>query len=86
MTPRQPIRIKNQEDSKLDFSIRLMEHLVVPTFVLDADCRVIIWNRACERLTGLKASEVIGTREHWRGFYRRTAPLPGRPDRAGSHG
>jgi diguanylate cyclase (GGDEF)-like protein len=51
-----------------------MEHLVVPTFVLDAECRVIIWNRACERLTGLKAEEVIGTREHWRGFYDTPRP------------
>jgi diguanylate cyclase (GGDEF)-like protein len=30
---------------------------------------VLIWNRACERLTGIRASEVIGTRDHWRGFY-----------------
>jgi diguanylate cyclase (GGDEF)-like protein len=74
MTARQPIHIDNQEDSKLDFSVRLMEHLVVPTFVLDADCRVLIWNRACERLTGLKASEVIGTCEHWRGFYDEPRP------------
>jgi diguanylate cyclase (GGDEF)-like protein/PAS domain S-box-containing protein len=74
MTARQPIITSNQEDSKLDFSVRLMEHLVVPTFVLDADCRVLIWNRACERLTGLKASEVIGTREHWRGFYDEPRP------------
>ncbi len=29
----------------------------------------MIWNRACERLTGLSASEVIGTSQHWRGFY-----------------
>ncbi len=46
----------------------------MPTFVIDAQCRVIIWNKACERLTGVKASEVIGTQEHWRGFY--DAPRP----------
>lgn len=63
------VRVEAEEDGRLDFSVRLMEHLVVPTFVLDADCRVIIWNRACERLTGVRASEVLGTREHWRGFY-----------------
>ena len=40
MTTRQPMDNKNQKDSKLDFSVRLMEHRVVPTFVLDADCRV----------------------------------------------
>ncbi|MBI3149336.1 MAG: diguanylate cyclase [Betaproteobacteria bacterium] len=62
------------DQSKLDFSVRLMEHLVVPTFVLDAHCRVIIWNRACERLTGIKAGEVLGTSEHWRGFYEEPRP------------
>lgn len=58
-----------------DFAINLMEHLVVPTFVLDADCRVMIWNRACERLTGVAASELIGTRNHWRAFYDEPRPL-----------
>jgi PAS domain-containing protein len=51
-----------------------MEHLVVPTFVLDPDGRVMIWNRACERLTGLLGSEVVGTKEHWRGFYDEPRP------------
>ncbi|RAU20349.1 diguanylate cyclase [Paramagnetospirillum kuznetsovii] len=46
-----------------------MQHLVVPTFVLDADRRVIIWNKACERLTGVPASEVLGSSDHWRAFY-----------------
>jgi serine phosphatase RsbU (regulator of sigma subunit) len=46
----------------------------VPTFVLDAEQRILIWNRACERLTGIPAAEVIGTRDHWRAFYE--APRP----------
>jgi diguanylate cyclase (GGDEF)-like protein len=54
---------------ELAFAVRLMEHLVVPTFVLDYQGRVLIWNRACERLTGLSAKEVVGTSDHWRGFY-----------------
>ena len=74
MTARPMIAKKNQGVGSLDFSVQLMEHLVVPTFVLDAECRVIIWNRACERLTGVKADEVIGTREHWRGFYDEPRP------------
>jgi diguanylate cyclase (GGDEF)-like protein/PAS domain S-box-containing protein len=65
---------ENQRVGSLDFSVRLMEHLVVPTFVLDAECRVIIWNRACERLTGVPAAELIGTREHWRAFYGKPRP------------
>ena len=56
------------------FAIKLMEHLVVPTFVLSPDCRVLIWNRACERLAGIPAGDVIGTPEHWRGFYDTPRP------------
>ncbi|UIJ73798.1 diguanylate cyclase [Aurantimonas sp. HBX-1] len=52
------------------FAVQLMEHLVVPTFVLDASGRVIIWNRACERMTGVPSSAVLGTRLHWTGFYQ----------------
>lgn len=51
------------------FAVRLMQHLIVPTFVLNADGDVIIWNNACERLTGVMAEEVIGTKNHWRAFY-----------------
>ena len=61
-------------DTEREFAVNLMEHLVVPTFVIDAECRVMIWNHACERLTGLSAAEVVGTSNHWRGFY--TTPRP----------
>lgn len=56
-------------DGTRAFAVRLMEHLVVPTFVLDAERRVIIWNRACERLTGVPASGILGTSNHWNAFY-----------------
>lgn len=48
-----------------------MQHLVVPTFVIDPKRRVVIWNRACERLTDVAASEVLGTSGHWRAFYEK---------------
>lgn len=51
------------------YAVRLMQHLVVPTFVLNPKRRVVVWNRACERLTGVAAVDVIGTAEHWRAFY-----------------
>lgn len=51
------------------FATKLMEEMIVPTFVLDASGRVIIWNKALERLTGLSAEDMLGTKEHWRGFY-----------------
>lgn len=58
-----------RSQSGTNFAITLMEHLVVPTFVLDAERRVLVWNRACERLTGVLAKDVLGTRDHWRAFY-----------------
>ena len=51
------------------YAVRLMQHLVVPTFVLNPERRVVIWNRACERLTGVLAAEVLGTTAHWKAFY-----------------
>jgi diguanylate cyclase (GGDEF)-like protein/PAS domain S-box-containing protein len=56
------------------YAVRLMQHLVVPTFVIDPKRRVVIWNRACERLTGVAASEVIGTNKHWQAFYETRRP------------
>ncbi|WP_323141756.1 sensor domain-containing diguanylate cyclase [Massilia phyllosphaerae] len=56
------------------FAHQLMEMLAIPVFVLDATSRVMIWNRACERLTGVPSSEVIGTREHWRSFFDQQRP------------
>src|ERR1700720_4206686 len=53
------------------YAVRLMQHLVVPTFVINPKRRVVIWNRACERLTGVAASEVLGTSRHWRAFYEK---------------
>jgi diguanylate cyclase (GGDEF)-like protein/PAS domain S-box-containing protein len=63
-----------ESDKERTFAVSLMQHLVVPTFVIDPHCKVLIWNRACERLTGMAAADVIGTSEHWRGFY--AAPRP----------
>jgi diguanylate cyclase (GGDEF)-like protein len=56
------------------FAISLMEYMVVPTFVIDANGRVLIWNKACERLTGVYAQEVVGTKDHWRAFYGERRP------------
>jgi diguanylate cyclase (GGDEF)-like protein/PAS domain S-box-containing protein len=61
-------------DIEHSYAVRLMQHLVVPTFVIDPKRRVVIWNRACERLTGVQASEVIGTTKHWQAFYETKRP------------
>jgi diguanylate cyclase (GGDEF)-like protein len=66
--------MSNPAESDHSFAVSLMQDLVVPTFVLGADSRVIIWNRACERLTGVRAAEVVGTTDHWRAFYDEPRP------------
>jgi len=74
MTSTYHIPRSDAPDRERVFANKLMEMLAVPAFVLDTSCRVIIWNRACERLTGVRAQEVIGTRDHWRSFYATMRP------------
>lgn len=61
-------------DQQHGFALKLMELLVIPTFVIDINRKVIIWNRACERLTGTAAWEVLGTSDHWKSFYEEQRP------------
>lgn len=42
----------------------------VATIVIDAERIVTHWNKACERLTGIPAHDMIGTRRQWSAFYR----------------
>ena len=73
------------------YAVRLMQHLVVPAFVLNPKRQVVIWNRACERLTGVMAAEVLGSNQHWRAFYEikryclADLVALGRPDKMAHH-
>lgn len=58
-----------EDEREHAFAFSLLKNLVVPTFVLDAQSKVIIWNLACERLTGMSSAEVIGTNRHREAFY-----------------
>lgn len=58
---------------KLSFRA-IVDSLTVPTFVIDADHKVLAWNKACELLTGVLATDIIGTKEAWRGFYPAERP------------
>lgn len=53
----------------------IIEGLTVPTFVIDADHITTHWNLACEKITGVPAREVIGTRQQWRAFYPSERPV-----------
>jgi len=47
----------------------------VPTFVINNSHVVTHWNKACESLTGITASEVIGTDKQWTAFYSKKRPI-----------
>lgn len=52
----------------------LLQNTATPIFVVNPQHRVLVWNKACEELTGVKATEVVGTNQHWRGFYDQERP------------
>lgn len=57
-----------------EFAAKLIDNSAAATFVLDSQHRVILWNRACEELTGLAAADMIGTSDQWRAFYDHERP------------
>ncbi|HBA86650.1 MAG TPA: histidine kinase [Geobacter sp.] len=61
--------------SQKEFAESLVMNSTVPTFVLDREHRVIIWNRALEALTGIKPAAVLGSKELWRIFYQTERPV-----------
>jgi len=61
--------------SQKEFAESLVLNMTIPTFVLDAQHRVIIWNHALEALTGIKAPDILGTDQLWRVFYESERPV-----------
>jgi methyl-accepting chemotaxis protein len=57
-----------------ELGLAAIMRMAVPMFVLDRNGCVLVWNEACERLTGLSATSVIGTKDHWKGFYAAQRP------------
>ena len=46
----------------------------IPTFVIRKDHKVTYWNSALEKLSGIKAADVLETDGHWRAFYNSKRP------------
>ncbi len=46
----------------------------IPAFVIDKNHRVLYWNKALEKSSGISAEEVIGTEEHYKAFYSEKRP------------
>ena len=46
----------------------------VPQFAIDKHHEVIYWNRALEEYSGIRAEDVVGTRNHWKAFFNQERP------------
>ncbi|WP_415897450.1 EAL and GGDEF domain-containing protein [Neptuniibacter sp. QD57_21] len=47
----------------------------IASFVINEEHIITHWNKACEILTGIPASSVIGTKDSWKGFYDHPRPV-----------
>ena len=52
----------------------IMEGFSIAAFVIDKNHKILYWNRAMEKLTRMKAADVIGTNQQWRVFYKKERP------------
>lgn len=76
-------KLLESEHRRAEAAKRNMEQLLaqiidgdpVPTFVIDANHRITHWNRACAAISGLAASEMVGTSDQWRAFYPEQRPV-----------
>jgi PAS domain S-box-containing protein len=53
----------------------IIEGSPIPTFVINNEHKVILWNRACIELTGYTAGEMLGTENHYKPFYSVQRPV-----------
>ena len=66
--------IKERDPSVSDLS-QIIHGMAIPAFVIDDKHIVTHWNRACEKLTGVPAADVIGTQDAWKAFYPEKRPV-----------
>ncbi|MEE9910888.1 MAG: PAS domain S-box protein [Deltaproteobacteria bacterium] len=53
----------------------IIEGSPIPSFVINKEHQVILWNRACVELTGSSAEGMLGTSDHYKSFYSVKRPL-----------
>ncbi len=62
-------------DSNPMFLLQMLHTIPVPTFALDRNHKVVHWNMALEKLTGLSATDMLGTNHQWKAFYSSERPV-----------
>jgi signal transduction histidine kinase len=61
----------HRDEQKL---ISIIHGSPIATFVISKDHKVIYWNRALQALSNIRPSEILGTNQHWRAFYKKQRP------------
>jgi len=65
---------RKKVENELKVSKKLFDDLVegspAALFVVNTNHKIVYWNRELEKMTGLKADQMIGTKNHWKPFYR----------------
>ena len=56
------------------YAADIVANSATATFVLNDRHTVVLWNRACEELTGIPAMDIVGTDSHWKVFYEKKRP------------
>lgn len=69
---RKTLSALQESESRL---VQVLHGNPVPTFVIDEEHRVVIWNPACERILGVSAAEMLGQKDVWRVFYPQPRPV-----------
>jgi diguanylate cyclase (GGDEF)-like protein len=67
--------VERQLDNDRMFLFQILQTTPVPTFALDKRHRVVHWNMALEKLTGLSATDMVGTNQQWKAFYPSERPV-----------
>lgn len=75
VTPFRPTLLTGKKGDKWASLEAILQGNPVATFVIDTDHKVTHWNHACELITGIAASDMIGSCDQWKGFYTEARPV-----------
>ncbi len=54
---------------------QIIQGSTIPTFMINKDHIITHWNKACEKLTGYAAGDIVGTGNQWRPFRTEKRPI-----------
>ncbi|VVB75916.1 Methanogenesis regulatory histidine kinase FilI [Candidatus Tiddalikarchaeum anstoanum] len=78
ITIRDITEIKNAETELVESEQKLYSIIngsLTPTFVIGTNHKILYWNSALEKLSGLTARKMIGTNNQWVVFYNKKRPV-----------